>query len=575
MGTKTSTNSTSQTGPKDLPVATAGKPIDNNDNDNDNDSDDDWTPPPREAFHTDPKLCHSILRTVAASAPLRILSSTISMGSGLFLDNKTNTSPLPAGREIYRSVPLMMYINPDLNPNICHYCHSSNTDAFGAPPSMTGTKTETETIKSCSGCGVARFCSKKCQRLAWTRFHKDECKILKEHPKMRGEYLLLHRLVFWQQRGFVTTEQGRVVEGLETHFTEYSKVEERAAEIYDVAEDVVKATGGKVGMGLVWRLLPAMRTNCVGVRMAEKKDVVGAAFDLLTAVINHSCEPNAFVFFEGNELKVRSLREIAPGEEITISYVDKNIDVAARRKLLQHEHFFECRCIRCRNEHKEHVSLLKTSKNIAALHLAQRSLITLMKNAVWAANHPGMNAQFEDLATIEAQLRIHTSNVFTNSEWPGHIAPLPMSRMYLAALYLDQEKLVPALRLALQGKLMSRCKSGPDWVNEMMDLMSVLIVAGNIPPDSPLYQAEGFPTMDDTHAVTYGYLHEVCKEAGTAFGGDSKYTKAICDMFAGLLAKKPDARPGSKEFAVEFEEGQKRVLAWAGVLEEFGITLGR
>jgi hypothetical protein len=198
-----------------------------------------------------------------------------------------------------------------------------------------------------------------------------------------------------------------------------------------------------------------------------------------------------------------------------------------------------------------------------------------MRNAVWAANYPGMNPQFEDLTTIEAQLRTYASNVFANSEWPGHIAPLPMTRMYLAALYLDQEKLVPALRLALQGKLMSRCKSGPDWVNEMMDLMSILIVAGNIPPDSLLYQAKGFPRMDDTHAVTYGYLYEVCKETGTAFGGDSKYTMAICDMFAGLLAKKPDARPGSKEFRGEFEGGQKKVLAWAGVPEEFGIALRR
>ncbi|KAK0620876.1 hypothetical protein B0T14DRAFT_481979 [Immersiella caudata] len=423
-----------------LQVATAEKPPSTNALDND--SDDDFTPPPREAFHAHPKLCHEMLRTVTTTLPLQIRSSTISMGSGLFLS--TSASLLPAGREIYRSVPLLTAIDPSSNPNICHYCLSSGpTDAFGSTSTKSG-NADNHT-KACSACHTARFCSK-------------------------------------------------------------------------------------------------------------------------------NCEPNAFVFFEGNELRVRSLRQIAAGEEITVSYVDTNIDVAARREILQHEHFFECRCTRCKSERKEHVALLKSSKNLAALHQAQRNIITLMKNAVWAANHPGRNAQYEDLATVEAQLRTYTSNVFP-SNWPDHIAPLPMTRMYLAALYINEEKLVPALRLALQGKLMSRCKNGPDWVNEMMDLMSILIVTGNIPPDSPLHQAGGLPTMDDTHAVTYGYLCEVCKEAGTAFGGDSKYTKAICDMFAGLLAKKTDARPGSKEFGQEFEEGQKKVLAWAGVPEKFGIAL--
>jgi hypothetical protein len=228
---------------------------------------------------------------------------------------------------------------------------------------------------------------------------------------------------------------------------------------------------------------------------------------------------------------------------------------------------------RCRSEHREYVSLLKTREKIAALHQAQHNIITLMKNVVFAAHNPGVRPQFEDLPTVEAQLRTYISSAFAPLEWPDHFAPLPMTRLYLAALYLEQVKLMPALRLALQGTLMSHCRSGPGWVNEMMDLMSILIVTGNIPPDSPLYQVDGFPPMGDTHAVTYGYLYEVCKEAGKVFGGDSAYTKAICDMFANLVSKKPDARPGSKEFAAEFEKGQKKVLAWAGVPEEFGVKL--
>lgn len=71
---------------------------------------------------------------------------------------------------------------------------------------------------------------------------------------------------------------------------------------------------------------------------------VGYALDLVTATINHSCDPNAHVFFEGNQLFVRSIKKIEPGEEITISYIEPTFEVAKRQDILKHEYFFECSC---------------------------------------------------------------------------------------------------------------------------------------------------------------------------------------------------------------------------------------
>lgn len=200
-------------------------------------------------------------------------------------------------------------------------------------------------------------------------------------------------------------------------------------------------------------------------------------------------------------------------------------------------------------------------------------MITLMRNAVHAAKNPNTMPQFEDLTAVGTQVRTYAKNAFAPTEWPEYIMPLPTARMYLATLCINAEKLAPALRLALQGKLISRCRSGPDWVNEMMDLISILIVAGNIPPDSPLYKDKGFPTMEETHAVTYGYFYEVCNEAEKVFGHESKYTELLGETFSKLVERKPGAKPGSKEFVAEFEEGQKKMLAWAGVPEEFALTL--
>lgn len=87
-----------------------------------------------------------------------------------------------------------------------------------------------------------------------------------------------------------------------------------------------------------------LRTNCLRIRPAAQKESIGSALDLVTAVINHSCDPNAFAFFDGRRLYIRSLKTIAAGEEITISYLDPTITVCIRHEILQHEYFFDCRC---------------------------------------------------------------------------------------------------------------------------------------------------------------------------------------------------------------------------------------
>jgi SET and MYND domain-containing protein len=61
-------------------------------------------------------------------------------------------------------------------------------------------------------------------------------------------------------------------------------------------------------------------------------------------MINHSCDPNAFALFEGRKLHVRSLKKIAAGEEITISYLDPTLDMSTRKNLLKRNWFFECHC---------------------------------------------------------------------------------------------------------------------------------------------------------------------------------------------------------------------------------------
>ena len=90
-----------------------------------------------------------------------------------------------------------------------------------------------------------------------------------------------------------------------------------------------------------------MQINCVRLCIGGQKIPIGAALDLVTTTINHTCDPNAIVFFEGNQphkLRVRSLKKIAAGEEITIGYIDPSLCVTVRQDLLKYTHVFTCRC---------------------------------------------------------------------------------------------------------------------------------------------------------------------------------------------------------------------------------------
>jgi len=78
--------------------------------------------------------------------------------------------------------------------------------------------------------------------------------------------------------------------------------------------------------------------------------------------MNHSCVPNASVEFLGsNRAVVMATRAIAADEELCISYLDEDSDLAARTKELA-EYQFTCQCERCQDERKAKPKTKKRGK---------------------------------------------------------------------------------------------------------------------------------------------------------------------------------------------------------------------
>jgi len=88
----------------------------------------------------------------------------------------------------------------------------------------------------------------------------------------------------------------------------------------------------------------------MNIRPADSESTFGCSLDLTVAMMNHQCNPNAHVFFEGNQVRARSLRRIHAGDEIFVSYADPRMDVLRRRDILKETQFIDCKCksdLRC------------------------------------------------------------------------------------------------------------------------------------------------------------------------------------------------------------------------------------
>jgi SET and MYND domain-containing protein len=100
-------------------------------------------------------------------------------------------------------------------------------------------------------------------------------------------------------------------------------------------------------------LLRAAAASLAGA--ASSAHAAGSAVYLLASMLNHSCQPSLDVAFPRNNasLALVAARDVAAGEQLTISYVDAGQGVAARRAALQWGYGFACACPRCVEEGRE------------------------------------------------------------------------------------------------------------------------------------------------------------------------------------------------------------------------------
>ena len=115
------------------------------------------------------------------------------------------------------------------------------------------------------------------------------------------------------------------------------------------AQHVVPGDEDGSAAGTVEDFVWALGVATVNLHAARKptRGVMG----LLASMMEHCCEPSARIDVapeaRGSALTLSTVRDVAPGESLSICYVGYHLPTAERRRLLRFQHGFVCECARC------------------------------------------------------------------------------------------------------------------------------------------------------------------------------------------------------------------------------------
>ncbi|CAO2656624.1 Nn.00g054270.m01.CDS01 [Neocucurbitaria sp. VM-36] len=219
--------------------------------------------------------------------------------------------------------------------------------------SSTGTRLyvpEGTNVQKCAGCQRFRYCSKACQKEAWNRGHKYECKLLKPMAgrDMPKAVLACMELLIRRKHGLIPDDDWELLCQLQPHIEEFKRNGNYGnMELMAMGASQFSLTQNMFNKDFVAAMYARkVLTNSLTL-ITLTLDPLGIVLDPNLGHVNHSCDPNAYVMMDGPEVSIRTLRSIGKDEEIYISYIDTTNPYHRRQSELQARWFFSCKCTKC------------------------------------------------------------------------------------------------------------------------------------------------------------------------------------------------------------------------------------
>ncbi|XP_072120911.1 histone-lysine N-methyltransferase SMYD3 isoform X2 [Mobula birostris] len=252
------------------------------------------------------------------------------------------TVALAPGQLLYSASPYACIPSKKARGSICEHCFSRK-----------------ESLLRCSQCKLARYCDATCQKLAWPE-HKSECKCLRSiYPQIPTDMVrLVARIIFKLMSGLpCPSEELKSVSDLQSNVKRMSEemkegLGQLAAtlQVY-MKEEIHSASQLLPGFNLL-HLFGQVTCNSFTVSDGEMQEA-GVGLYPSMSLLNHSCDPNCVMVFEGKLLRLRAIQDIRQDEELTISYIDVMATSQERRRLTERQYCFTCDCRLCETGHKD------------------------------------------------------------------------------------------------------------------------------------------------------------------------------------------------------------------------------
>ena len=258
------------------------------------------------------------------------------------------------------------------------------------------------------------------------------------------------------------------------------------------------------------RLFCANSCNSFSITNDEGLEIGVGLFPQLS-MMNHSCAPNAILYFNQSQAQVKALRKIEKGEEICISYVDLTLGKKDRRALLRHQYFFDCSCPCClsKDDPRERLICQNTNclrKDVPADEPCRGCGKRVPKEIMQSLP---LSNTFKDLSKEKLlQKLIYLKSIVSIS----HSSLLSLRRSLVDRCLEDQdfEKAYIVAQEDLEGIKFIKELQGTTTHTVLLFLLFRLCVERD-PVEVSLIESYGLEALKGLE-ITHGSHHEFCKE---------------------------------------------------------------
>ncbi|CAG0887334.1 unnamed protein product, partial [Cyprideis torosa] len=255
----------------------------------------------------------------------------------------SSSSFVAKGTTLLTAEPFAYVLQSELQGQRCDYC-------FKKPPKL----------HRCSGCQYVYYCAATCQVKAW-KDHKVECPCLRRcQPKVPPNFArLMARILVKLQTGGGEQEEGiinkirrRKFRDLMSHYDDIKqdlRRMEHFTSVCAVIEDFLPKEFTK--RTNPYELLTIYGKICVNSFSIVDGEMTttGTGIYLAPSILDHSCHPTALAVFDGTAIHIRTIQDIPDFDwsKVVISYIDPLQRTADRKRELQEQYYFECKCPSC------------------------------------------------------------------------------------------------------------------------------------------------------------------------------------------------------------------------------------